>query len=152
MVTAVQENRVAERSAASFGRRVLAGVAGGVAGGVVVGVLMAMMGMLVTIASMVGSNSPIIGFAIHIMMSILIGLGFTVLFGNRLLTSYPRGLMFGIIYGAMWWVLGPLLVMPMMFGMAPFTFDSTTLPSLMGHLIYGAILGLLATRLIAHRR
>lgn len=109
MVTAVRENRVAERSAASFGRRVLSGVVGGVAGGIVFGVLMAMMGMLVTIASMVGSNAPIIGFAIHIMMSILIG-------------------------------------------MAPFTFDSTTLPSLMGHLIYGAILGLLATRLIAHRR
>ena len=52
---------------------------------------MAMMGMLPVIASMVGSDSAIVGFGVHMMISVLIGLGLTVPFGNRLLTSYGRG-------------------------------------------------------------
>src|SRR5680860_1665546 len=95
-------------------RRIVAGVLGGVAGGAVFGMLMAMMGMLPVIASMVGSDSAWVGFAVHMMISIGIGLGLTVLFGNRLLTGYGRGVVVGLAYGAIWWVLGPLLIMPMM--------------------------------------
>jgi uncharacterized membrane protein YagU involved in acid resistance len=140
------------RGTATLGRRALAGLIGGVAGGIMFGILMAMMSMLPMIASMVGSTSPVIGFIIHIGMSIMIGLGLTVLFGNLLLTSYPRGLVVGMGYGAVWWVLGPLIVMPMMFGMPLFTIDTTALFSLMGHLIYGAILGIVAVRILKHRR
>lgn len=140
------------RSGASITVRALAGLIGGIAGGLVFGALMAMMGMLPMIASLVGSTSPIIGFLIHIIMSIGIGLGLTVLFGNLLLTSYPRGVVVGMAYGAIWWVLGPLVVMPMMFGMPLLTIDTTALLSLMGHVIYGAILGVVAVRILGHRR
>jgi uncharacterized membrane protein YagU involved in acid resistance len=140
------------RGGATIGRRAFAGLLGGIAGGIMFGVLMAMMGMLPTIASMVGSNSPVVGFLIHIAMSIMIGLGLTVLFGNLLLTSYPRGIIVGMVYGAIWWVLGPLMVMPMMFHMPLFAIDTTALFSLMGHLIYGAILGGVAVRILTHRR
>lgn len=136
---------------ATVARRALAGLIGGVAGGIMFGILMAMMGMLPLIASMVGSTSPVIGFAIHIMMSIMIGLGLTVLFGG-VLTGYVRGILVGMAYGAIWWVLGPLVVMPMMFGMPLFTLDSTAWFSLMGHLIYGAILGAVAVRVLRHGR
>ena len=81
---------------APLGRRILAGVIGGLAGGVVFGMLMAIMGMLPVIASMVGSTSPGVGFAMHLMISIVIGLGLTVLFGNRLLTGYGRGVLVGL--------------------------------------------------------
>ncbi|WP_448006777.1 hypothetical protein [Agromyces bauzanensis] len=137
---------------AGFGRRVAAGVIGGLAGGIVFGVLMAMMGMLPMIAGMVGSDSPFVGFAVHLMISIMIGLGLTVLFGNLLLTTYVRGLLVGMAYGAIWWVLGPLVAMPLMFGMPPFTFDATTLPSLMGHVLYGGILGVVAVATLVRRR
>jgi hypothetical protein len=136
---------------ATIGRRAAAGLIGGIAGGLVFGMLMAVMGILTMIASIVGSHSPWVGFAVHIMMSILIGMGLTILFGNRLLTGYLRGAVVGIGYGMIWWVLGPLLVMPMMFGMHPFSFEPTTLPSLMGHMIYGLILGLVATRVLKGR-
>lgn len=66
------------RSGATISRRALAGLIGGVAGGILFGVLMAMMGMLPMIASMVGANSPVVGFLIHIVMSIMIGLGLIV--------------------------------------------------------------------------
>ncbi len=137
---------------AGFGRRVAAGAIGGVAGGIVFGMLMAMMGTLPMIAGMVGSDSPFVGFAVHLMISIMIGLGLTVLFGNLLLTTYVRGLLVGMAYGAIWWVLGPLVAMPMMFGMPPFTFDATTLPSLMGHVLYGGILGVVAVATLVRRR
>lgn len=109
------------------------------------------MGMLPVIASMVGSNSAVVGFGVHLMISIVIGLGLTVVFGARLLTSYGRGALVGLAYGAIWWVLGPLVLMPAMMGMALFAINTGALMSLMGHLIYGVILGLVAVRVLKHR-
>lgn len=138
-------------SGTGIGRRVLAGVAGGIAGGIVFGVLMVMMGMLPVIASMVGSTSAVAGFGVHLMISMLIGLGLTVLFGNRLLNGFGRGALVGLGYGAIWWVLGPLMIMPAMMGMPLFAVDLTALMSLMGHVIYGVILGLVAVRVLKSR-
>ncbi len=106
---------------------------------------MAMMGMLATIASMVGSASPWVGFGVHLVISILIGLGLTVPFA-ALLTSYGKGALVGLGYGLLWWILGPLLIMPMMMGMPLFTINAMALMSLMGHLIYGVILAVVAVR------
>lgn len=152
MTTAAPVNYSSHPATASLSRRIAAGVVGGIAGGLIFGILMAMMGMLPMIASMVGSDSAALGFGIHMVISIVIGLGLTVLFGNRLLTSYPRGFIVGLVYGAIWWVLGPLLIMPVMLGMPPFTFDASSLPSLGGHLMYGAILGIVAVKIIAKHR
>lgn len=137
----------------NLGRRAAAGAAGGVAGGLVFGVLMAMMGMLPMIASMVGSESAAVGFGIHLMISVLIGWGLTVPFAG-LLTSYGRGVLIGLAYGALWWILGPLVIMPTMLGMPMFMIDTAALWSLAGHLAYGAILALAAVRVLkpAHKR
>ncbi|HEY1154722.1 MAG TPA: hypothetical protein VGE95_00270 [Arthrobacter sp.] len=132
-----------------LGRRITAGVTGGIAGGLIFGVLMAMMGMLPMIASMVGSNSALVGFGIHMVISILIGVGLTVPFAG-LLTTYGRGTLIGMAYGAFWWVLGPLLIMPMMLGMPLFMVNATAGWSLMGHLIYGIILAVVAVRVLKH--
>jgi len=139
-------------TSASFARRVAAGVLGGIAGGIVFGIMMAMMGLLPTLAMMVGSESPVVGFLVHMMISIMIGLGLTVLFGTRLLTGYLRGALVGLAYGAIWWVLGPLVIMPMMLGGALFVVNAGALLSLMGHMIYGVILGLVAVRVLVSRR
>lgn len=64
------------------------------AGGLVFGVLMAMMGMLPVIASMVGPDSAVVGFGIHLVISVLIGWGLTVPFAG-LLTSYGRAALIG---------------------------------------------------------
>ncbi|MET3810433.1 hypothetical protein [Arthrobacter sp. UYEF3] len=130
-----------QTSGTGLGRRALAGAAGGVAGGIAFGILMAMMGMLPVIAFKVGSSSAGVGFGVHLMISVAIGLGLTVLFGNRFLTSYGRGGLIGVGYGAIWWILGPLMIMPVMMGMPLFAIDPAALVSLMGHLIYGVILG-----------
>jgi hypothetical protein len=101
------------------------GALSGVLGGVVFGMMMGMMGMLPMIGQMVGVPTAAAGFLIHIVNSALIGAGFGVVFG-RTANGIASGLSTGLLYGGAWWLLGPLQAM---------------LPSLMGHLLYGAILG-----------
>ncbi|MBT2515668.1 hypothetical protein J7E82_19605 [Arthrobacter sp. ISL-30] len=112
---------------------------------------MAMMGMLPMVASMVGSDSAWVGFGVHLVISVLIGLGLTVPFAHLVLTSYARGALAGLAYGVLWWILGPLLIMPSMLGMPLFMLDLTALMSLMGHLIYGVVLALVAVRVLKGR-
>lgn len=133
-----------------LGRRVASGAAGGVAGGLVFGMLMAIMGMLPVVASMVGSDSAAVGFGVHMVISVLIGWGLTVPFAG-LLTSYGKAALIGLGYGALWWVLGPLVIMPTVLGMPLFTVDLPALMSLMGHFVYGIILALVAFRILKAR-
>ena len=63
------------------------------------------------------------------------------------MTSIASGLRYGLLYGGAWWILGPLTLMPLFLGMGlgvnwNLTAAVNMLPSMMGHLIYGAILGL----------
>lgn len=134
----------------TLARRAAAGVVGGLAGGVVFGVLMAAMGMLPMIASLVGSGSAVVGLVVHLVISVLIGLGLTVPFAG-MLSGPARASVIGLIYGALWWVLGPLLLMPAMMGMPVFMINSGALMSLLGHLMYGIILGVSASAFLRRR-
>src|SRR5215203_4062786 len=109
------------RAGFSLGQRIVGGVVGGVAGGLVFGAMMAAMGMLPMVASVVGSNSALIGFLYHMFNSVVIGAIFGLLFGAQDRT-YRLGAALGLLYGAIWWVLGPM--------------------SLVGHLLYGLVTGL----------
>lgn len=131
----------------SWGRRATAGLLGGLAGGVVFGVLMAMMGMFTTIAMMMGSTSPLVGVVVHLMISIVYGLVLTLFFA-RFLHSYGRASVAGLVYGVILWVVGPLLIMPLMLGMSVFGFSAAVMMSLMGHVIYGVLLALVAVRVL----
>ncbi|MCH8561389.1 hypothetical protein [Nesterenkonia sp. DZ6] len=131
--------------------KISAGAIGGIIGGLVFGAFMAMMDMLPMIAMMVGSTSAGVGLVVHLVISILIGLGLTSLLSGAL-SSYGRGAILGLLYGGLWWVLGPLLIMPLMMGMPVFVVDAAGLWSLMGHLIYGLVLGLTAVAVLNRRR
>ena len=122
------------------------GAYGGLAGGVVFGAMMAVMGMLPMIGQMVGHPSAITGFLVHLGNSALIGAAFATLF-DRFVHGKSSGLGYGLLYGGVWWLLGPLTLMPLMMGMGlgvnwNATAATQMLPSLFGHLIYGAILGI----------
>ena len=119
------------------------GVYGGLAGGVVFGALMAVMGMLPMIGNMVGNPTVWAGFLMHMMISAMIGATFAVLLHW---TGWPAGIGTGLGYGASWWVLGPLTLMPLLMGMGfgvnwNMAAVVQAMPSLMGHLIFGGILG-----------
>lgn len=129
---------------AVLSKRVIAGIVGGLAGGIVFGMMMATMGMLATIAGMVGSGSPVVGFLIHMMISAFIGAVFGVVVGNRA-DTLGKGALLGVVNGMVWWILGPIIIMPTMLGMDlqfGSMFSGPNLLSLMGHMVYGVIAGL----------
>ena len=121
------------------------GVYGGLAGGLVFGVLMGMMGMLPMIGQMAGIPSATVGFFVHLVISATIGASFAVLLPWT--GRGPRaGVGAGLAYGFAWWILGPLTLMPLFMGMGlgvnwNVTAVAQAMPSLIGHLIFGAILG-----------
>ena len=124
-------------------RQVVTGILGGLAGGVVFGMMMAMMGFLPMIAGLVGSQSALVGFLVHMVISAGIGGSFGLVLG-RSASSLVGFLGLGVVYGAIWWILGPLTIMPTMMGMGPqwsIAAVAGNLPSLMGHMIYGAVAG-----------
>jgi uncharacterized membrane protein YagU involved in acid resistance len=131
-----------------WAQRLVAGVIGGVVGGLAFGALMTMLGMLPIVASVVGSNSAMVGFLYHMFNSVVIGALFGFILGS-LSCTYAKGAVFGLLYGLVWWVLGPMILMPLLrmgFGGIPSqfgaAFSGSMLMSLLGHLIYGVLIGL----------
>ncbi len=92
------------------------GAYAGLAGGVVFGAMMGMMGMLPMIGQMVGSSSSLIGFLVHMVNSAIIGAAFAVACGG-VVAGMGSGVGYGLGYGAVWWLLGPLTLMPLFMGM-----------------------------------
>lgn len=121
------------------------GLYGSLAGGVIFGVMMGMMGMLLTIGAMAGSESPVVGFLAHLIISAMIGVGF-VAAATMLGREQTAGVGAGLAYGVVWWILGPLTLMPLFMGMGfgvnwSVSAASAAMPSLVGHLVFGAVLG-----------
>jgi hypothetical protein len=126
--------------------RAVHGIIGGLAGGVVFGLLMQMMGMI-EIAQLVGSGSPAVGWVVHLAISSFTGASFAILLGTLAKTLVPAALV-GMTYGGTWWVLGGLVAMPASLGMPVFELNATAWQSLMGHLLFGLVLGLVFSVLV----
>lgn len=139
-----------------MGSRITAGIAGGLVAGVVFGIMMQMMTapapdgtqmpMINLIASIVGSTSTAVGWLYHLFNSAVIGALFGWLLGRRSYT-YGAGLGWGAAYGFVWWIVGGLILMPVFLGMPAFAplqtpgMQTVATGSLVGHLIYGLVLG-----------
>jgi len=122
------------------------GILGGLAGGLVFGAMMGMMGMLPMIGKMVGHPTALVGFIVHLVNSAIIGVIFSFTLG-KCTTNISNGLGFGFLYGSIWWLLGPMTLMPLFMGMGlgvnwNLAAATKMLPSLGGHLLYGGILGI----------
>ncbi|MFQ5915531.1 MAG: hypothetical protein ACE5JS_20365 [Nitrospinota bacterium] len=123
--------------------RGLRGAFAGLLGGIVFGVWMAEKGALVALASMAGGSSPVQGLVMHLVFSMAIGASFGVLF-SRLAVGLIPSILWGLVYGFIWWFLGPLTLMSLMLGMGlQWTASAVaqTIPSLIWHLVYGGVLG-----------
>ncbi len=127
------------------------GAYGGVTGGLIFGAMMGIMGMLPMIGSMVGQPTASAGFVVHMVNSAIIGAGFAVVLG-RFVSGIGSGVGAGLAYGGAWWILGPLTLMPLFMGMGfgvnwNAAAAAAMLPSLVGHLMFGSVLGLVYTGL-----
>jgi len=118
-----------------------AGTVAGLVGGGVFGVQMAVGGMLPMIAGMIGSEDVVIGFILHMLISAFIG-GTYGFIASRIPNQLLVQVVAGSIYGIVWWVLGALLIMPLVMGMTEMVFvvGEMQLMSLVGHIIFGIIM------------
>ncbi len=139
------------RPTTSTQQGVLHGILGGLAGGVVFGVMMQALGMMGMIAMLVGSESIAVGWVVHLAISALFGAAYGVVVAPRI-SGWGAGLGTGVAYGALLWVIGPLLLMPARMGMPVFTIDTTALQSLLGHLVFGLVLGAVVVALARRER
>jgi len=137
--------------------RIGAGVAGGLIAGVVFGIMMQMMKaptpegmevpMMMMVAKVVRSNSVAVGWLYHLFNSAVIGGLFGLVLGGKLVST-GSAVLWGGLYGVLWWVLGGLILMPILLGMPAFAAlrdpmmrRPVAMGSLIGHLIFGVILG-----------
>jgi uncharacterized membrane protein YagU involved in acid resistance len=135
--------------------RIFAGLGAGLIAGVVFGLMMQMMTaptpegarmpMMAMVAKVVRSDSLLAGWLYHLFNSAVIGAIFGGIAGH--VGRYTHGVGWGALYGASWWVLGGLVLMPLLLGMPAFApivmapMRPVAVGSLIGHLVYGMILG-----------
>lgn len=126
------------------GLRALAwGAGSGAVGGLLFTVVMAQIGFLPAVAGLIGASSQVAGFVVHLGISLLIGASYGLLFRGQTF-SLGSALGWGTSYGFLWWIVGALTLMPMLLGAPPqwnAAVASSAIASLIGHLAYGAGLG-----------
>jgi len=132
------------------------GIVSGLLAGIVFGIMMQMMNaptpeggqmpMMAMVAKVVRSDSIAVGWLYHLLNSAVIGAIFGWLLGERS-HRFSAGLGWGALYGFIWWILGALILMPLFLGMPAFAplmmppMRPVAMGSLMGHLVFGVILG-----------
>jgi uncharacterized membrane protein YagU involved in acid resistance len=122
--------------------RAMAGAAAGVIAGIPLGIIMQARDMMPMVGDLIGQASVGVGWLVHLFNSALFGAIFALLFA-RWFAKPAVTIALGLLYGLAWWVLGALLIMPAWLGMDEMIFVVNTNAwwSLLGHLIYGLILG-----------
>jgi len=123
----------------SAARAVAAGAPAGVVGGLAFGAAMAQLGVLPTVATLVGLGSSHVGFAVHMAISAVVGAGFGLMV-RRMRCGPSETVFLGAAYGALWWCIGPLTLLPLALGQAPawnVAGAQRAFPSLVGHLLFG---------------
>ncbi|MEO5739244.1 MAG: hypothetical protein ABIS29_01435 [Vicinamibacterales bacterium] len=142
--------------------RITRGSLAGIAGGIVFGVMMQMMNaptpdggsmpMMAMVAMVVRSTNIAVGWIYHLFNSAVIGILFALLLGRRV-NSNVSGVAWGASWGLLWWILGGLILMPLLLGMPAFAslkmppMRPVAMESLVGHLVYGILLGVSYARL-----
>ncbi|MGI8895282.1 MAG: hypothetical protein ACR2HE_06460 [Casimicrobiaceae bacterium] len=136
--------------------RITAGIVAGLIAGVAFGMMMQIMTapkpgggempMMVMVANVVRSDSLVIGWLYHLFNSAVTGGIFGWLLGDRI-RGYGAATGWGALYGVAWWILGALILMPLLLGMPAFAplmmppMRPVAMGSLIGHLVFGVIVG-----------
>ena len=130
-------------------RALAAGALAGLVGGAVFTFVMLQIGFLPVVASLVGVSSALAGLALHLVIAQLIGAAYGLLFRRQSLDA-TAALGWGVSYGLLLWLLGPLTLLPVLLGGPPqwsAAAATAVFASLIGHLAYGAALGIVFQRL-----
>lgn len=119
----------------------------GAAAGLIAGVLVAaaMLARGVEAPGLLPSTATALWVPIHLLVTTALGCAFGFVYRYRA-GAYAATISSGIVGGLVWWIVGPLTVVPLVAGDSPTwsIADATTLfPSLIGSLFFGALAGIL---------
>src|SRR5262249_41456833 len=106
---------------------------------------MAQVNFFPLIAGLVNSESVMVGMTLHFIFAVIIGSSFGVLF-QRGVPGFGASMGLGPGYGVVWWVFGPLTILPIWQGHSldwSYERGGALFGSLIGHIIYGLIVGLI---------
>lgn len=96
-------------------------------------------------AGIVGRNDVSVGIALNFAIAVVIGASFGLLF-QREIFGLGSSVVYGVGYGLLWWFVGPLTLLPAL-SHRPIDWTAANAAllfgSLVGHLIYGMIVGTL---------
>jgi len=119
------------------------GLAASVVGVLLFGAILWRTDTLVVVARLVGGASPVVGGLVHLAVGSVIGMTYGRLFRHES-PSLGAGVSWGLVYGLLWWFLGPLTLLPTLLG-NPLGWTAAdvvaSFPMLVGHLLYGATSG-----------
>ena len=116
------------------------GAMAGLAGGLVSSPFMFAAHVLSSVAGVNTQLSTSSGLVVHLLVSTIIGMSYGVLFRDEASNIAMAGA-WGWVFGLIWWYVGPLTLLPLILrGEIDWRISavSALLPSLLGHLIYGA--------------
>src|SRR5262249_32615961 len=138
----------------SMHKTTAAGAAAGAIGGVVFAGLMRLFpvgaehrSMIAFAADLVRGWSPLIGWLVYPVYGTAIGSLFGWLLGWSALDKV-RAAMWGGLYGVGWWIAAELVLIPALLALWPLSISAVdrvrdvALPLLVGHVVYGVILGI----------
>lgn len=134
---------------------IIKAILGGIAGTLMMSLMMRfaapmMVGQPMDIAAMLGNmmdNNYVMGMAVHIMFGVLL---FPLVYAVLLFRFLPGApLVKGLLFGSILWLIAETMVMPMAgagFFMSEIGGMKAVMAALMGHLVYGGLLGVITGR------
>jgi uncharacterized membrane protein YagU involved in acid resistance len=121
----------------------VSGIVAGLIAGILFGIILARMGVLTYAGRFFTITDPLSAFIVHLIFSGILGVIFSLVFCHAV-TNFFSGSLWGIVYGLIWWFIGPLILCPWVNGMS-FGWNSAEMcnafPMLIGHLVFGLSLG-----------
>lgn len=120
------------------------GALAGLVGGLVLGAAMSQLGEPPAFAILVMADLAVISFIVYMIVAAMMGAGLGLLVWHQR-PGAGETLFWGLTYGILWWVLGPLTLLPLFAGEAlawDIHLAQENFPALLGHLLYGAATGL----------
>ena len=121
------------------------GAFAGLMGGLVASPILFATGVLSSVAGLDTHLSGLHGFLLHLFVSAVIGMSYGLLFRHEA-SSLGLGVMWGWLFGLIWWYIGPMTLLPLLLtGECDWRASaaSALLPSLTGHLVFGATTALI---------
>ncbi|ASQ46038.1 hypothetical protein [Legionella clemsonensis] len=128
-------------------RCILHGIIAGIVAGVVFAIFLLMSGRIETLGSVINMPTKTGGLLIHAAVSIIAGIVFALVLG-WLIRSWIAAIVWGLLFGFGMWIVGPMTLLPYLtagtslFSKWTLVGIKANIPPLIGHLIYGFVLGI----------